>query len=328
VLTKTPQPGASFVDTTAQVGTTYYYRVSAMNTRSEIGIPGPAESVRVGARPPSPPQNVTVVAKPTRVSISWDAPPEPNAGYVIERGIADEWVVANQKPIVTTRHDDAILTGAGGTLRYRVFALGEDGARSAPSAVATATLLDLNAPPTPSIASIDGSGGKVTVTARGSAGLHILRSRTRDDSGIIVNAQPLSSDTPFVDSGVENGLMYYYRAVAVDSAGNRSEPSEPRAVLVRSPQPSSSPAATARYVATPFPRVVFTLRADAKLPVALERKDEEGRWVLVAGPAQPGVAEIADSRPPRKGSVEYHVLYVTLEDEAGPPSPPIVVRIP
>lgn len=334
-LTEAPVAGGLFVDSSGQVGTTYYYRVLAVNVRDEAGQPSLPESVRVADKPPAAPRNLTAEAKRTRVSLAWEPGSERVSAYAVERAIGNgDWVLLSAAPLPAPRFDDTIAVGGGGQFQYRVFAVGVDGARSPASNVATANLLDFDPPSIPSITSIDGADGRVRLTLQGGRSrknapvFHVLRSRTRGDVGIVVTSAPITPQKPeFVDTNVQNGVTYYYRAVALDGSGNRSEPSEARAVVVESPLPGAAPVPTARLVATPFPHVVFDVKAATPLLLIVERKDEEGRWLVIAGPTRTGEGTLIDPTPPRRGTAEYRVKLVTVEGAAGPPSQAVTVKI-
>lgn len=92
----------------------------------------------------------------------------------------------------------------------------------------------------PRIVSAIGQGDRVTISfepaapAERTREILILRSTAPTGLGTVVG-HPIPADTrQWDDTTVSAGEYYWYRAVAVDSAGNRSEPSKPRWVAVGS----------------------------------------------------------------------------------------------
>jgi hypothetical protein len=78
---------------------------------------------------------------------------------------------------------------------------------------------------------------------------------------------PLSGDArQFTDLYVNPGERYWYRLVAVDKNGNRSDPTRPVAIRVGSPQIPAPPTPTAQYAGSPYPHVVLQFQPPPARP--------------------------------------------------------------
>jgi hypothetical protein len=331
----TPQvlaPGIGlYADTDLRGGSPYFYRIQAMGPRDDLGPPSDS-AMALPRNAFAPPQvtGVKIDAGSSRVRVTWYPVPFQVAGYLVQRQApgASEWVNLNSRVTPEPLYDDFVGTSPGGTLRYRVVAVAFDNQESLPSAVVEAKLPDTVAPGPPRITSADGAGGKVTLTFvpappdADTAQMLVLRASSPSDPGIAVGDPLPGSARRFEDALVEPGQQVVYRLLAVDGAGNRSEPSRPVAVKVGSPDLPQPPAPAVKLVDEPFPRVAITYAAPpAGLAVVVERQVEgEVGWFFIAGPTT--ATEVADVHPPRKGKFAYRLVYQAANEVQGPPSPP------
>ena len=133
-----------------------------------------------------------------------------------------------------------------GSYTYQVSAVDLAGRESALTAPVTVRLADHTPPAIPVDLAVRNGNGVVAVTWRMSpeldaAGYHIERSTsltrayTRLDRALIPVARPIWTDT------VAGGHPYFYRVIAVDSAGNVSGPSNPVSALPRDTIPPPAP---------------------------------------------------------------------------------------
>ncbi|HEX8619612.1 MAG TPA: hypothetical protein VF911_18675 [Thermoanaerobaculia bacterium] len=336
VLTPTPLAANEFSDSTATPGVTYYYRVSAVNARGEEGSPSPSVQIlaRLG-RPPAAPASIDVALAAGKVLLEWAAVPGV-IGYRVERALTSgTWGNVTGDLARVPRFEDRLPMGLGGALSYRVFAIGADGTPSEASRVLTVTLPDTKSPLAPVVLAGDGAAGKATLRFRAdgradeTAGLFVLRSNDRHDNGTIVHASPLPANaTTFIDEDVTGGATYYYRLVAIDAAGNRSDPSSPAIAVTIGAPPVTAPAAPrASYQTAPFPHVAFTFPAAPKSVRYVVQREEEGTWLLVAGPL-PAEATSAIDTHPRTGSTVYRLTAVPTTGGEGTPSVSITVAVP
>ena len=74
-------------------------------------------------------------------------------------------------------------------------------------------------------------GGEISRTSQ----FLVLRNTEEDDIGLVIG-DPVAAATPqFSDDGVRAGHHYWYRVVALDNKGNRSDPISPAVVRVGAP---------------------------------------------------------------------------------------------
>ncbi len=338
----TPQPvtAPKFIDTTGRVGSTYYYRITAVNVRDEEGAPMVSQAVLVrSGKAPASPANLTAELKTGKIILRWDAAPENVAAFQVERSMdGKQWNLLTRTGSTEPRFSDVYPRDVTGTVQYRVVSWSFDDTASLPSAPITVALPDTQPPLTPNINSIDGSDGKVLIAftpaggAKDASQFYVLRSLSYRDSGAVVNPDPLpAAARSFTDPSVEAGTTYFYRLVAVDDAGNRSTPSDPPAtVRVSPPALPPPPVAKAHFEAQPFPRVVFDFAASPSPSIryALERRDAAGRWILIQGPFPQETATAMDTMPPKGGKATYRLVTVASNGVPGPKSAEIEVPIP
>ena len=137
-----------YTQTGLSVGTTYIYRVSAVNNigTSKTSVEAVATPKNISAKnmPPDPPTGlVAIVSSPTSISLSWHQPKNnggsPITGYKIEYKIGTNQyltLVANTGNVMTSYIHEGLATGAAYT--YRVSAINSVGT-SNPSAKSSVT---------------------------------------------------------------------------------------------------------------------------------------------------------------------------------------------
>jgi fibronectin type 3 domain-containing protein len=115
--------------------------------------------------------------------------------------------------------------------RYQVTAVDMLGVESAPGAAASLRATDRTPPAIPVGLAVENGNGVVRLVWRMSpetdaAGYHVERAAGLSQPYTRLTRIPLPVDTPeWVDSAVTGGRQYFYRVIAVDAAGNASEPS-------------------------------------------------------------------------------------------------------
>jgi predicted phage tail protein len=328
-----PPSTAQYEDDTVQGGTTYYYRVRAVNSRGDLGTPSTATEAQ--AKNPSGPPKVDGLAADvgqTRVRLTWKAVEIPVAGYFVERrvvsgGSAEQWVRLNARVTPEPLYDDRLGLTSDVSMEYRVLAVAFDNAEGAPSNPVQAVVPDRSIPEPPSITASSGEDGKVQIsfvpalpTAR-TANFLVLRSGSDTDLGVVIG-DPLAADArQFTDLYVSPGERYWYRLVAVGANGNRSDPTRPVAIRVGSPQMAAPAAPAASYTTDPYPHIALQFALPpAGLSVIVERQDAQSNaWIRIAGPMSAQSA--VDNKVPASGSVSYRISYVSADGKVGPASP-------
>lgn len=333
-----PAGTSQFEDDSVRGGTTYYYRVRAVDRRGDIGPPSqPATATPVN--PSAPPQvtGLTADAGQTRVRLTWTAVPFPVAGYfvgrraVIGNAPATNWVRLNPHATPEPLYDDYIGLSSGSTFEYRVLAVALDNAEGAPSSTVRVTLADRTVPGQPTISGISGAGGKVVLTfapavpEERTAQFLILRSGNARDIGVVLGDPLPGSARQYEDLYVGPGETYFYRLVAVDAAGNRSDPTEPIIVRAGTPEIPKPAAPVLKRVNNPSPHIHLQFdRPPAGLSVVVERQDSPSAgWIRVAGPLDGTSTD--DFPPSGNASALYRIAYISPGARTGEPSPVVPV---
>ena len=228
---------SSFTDTGLANGTTYYYKVAAVNAAGTSPQSGEASATpQPAATAPSAPQSLTAVGSNGAVQLSWTAPASNGGaavtGYNVYRGTSagGEGSTPVATNVTTTGFTDNPLTN-GTTYYYTVKAVNSAGT-SPPSTEASATP-QATVPSAP--LGVTASAGNAAVTVSWSApatnggspvtGYNVYRGTSPGGEG----GTPVASNvttTSFTDTGLTNGTTYYYRVAAVNAAGTSAQSGE------------------------------------------------------------------------------------------------------
>ena len=124
------------------------------------------------------------------------------------------------------------------------------------------------------------------------------------------------------------GESYWYRLVALDKNGNRSDPTSPVAVRVGAPAIPKPPTPSLQFAATPYPHVTVQFaKAPAGLMVVVERQfGADNGWIRVAGPLGADQLSVTDNAPPDSRPLAYRVTYVSTGGQIGPSSDPATLN--
>jgi fibronectin type 3 domain-containing protein len=312
-------------------GTTYYYRLRSMDARGELGVATQSLSAHPdNADKPPAPSMLQLTVGNSRIHLSWQPVPFSVAGYYVERQTKGDsrWKRLNAILVKSTVYDDDFGAATYGSMTYRIVAVGTDNKESYPGELAPATLADPTLPDKPAITSIDGSGGKVLLKfkANGQATrtvqFLVLRSTDENDIGLVIGDQVPVATAQFTDDAVEAGDHYFYRVVALDATGNRSDPSLPAVVRVGAP-PIPKPAAPAvAIVGQPFPAISFVPPSGPFSVMVQVRRDSNGSWTTLAGPIQ-DQTQVLDMNAQTGTHNAYRIVYRAANNQYGEPSDPI-----
>ncbi len=330
----TPQ----YEDDAVRGGATYYYRVRAVDARGDLGPPS-AATTAAPANTDAPPQvkGLAADAGQTRVRLTWSAVPFPVAGYLVERRAllngtqASTWVRLNARATPEPLYDDYIGLSSATTFEYRVSAIALDNAQGPASATVQVALADRTVPGSPALSGISGANGKVTLTfapavpEERTAQFLVLRSGNAKDIGVVLGDPLPGSAREYEDLYVRPGETYFYRLVAVDTAGNRSDVTDPLIVRVGYADIPVPAAPTLTRVQTPSPHIVLQFdAAPTGLSVVIERQDKPGAgWLRIAGPLDG--TSIKDFPAAGNSSVLYRIAYVASGARTGNPSPAVSI---
>lgn len=338
-VTVTPRPLPrtvnNWMDSSVREGTAYFYRLRSL-VGSDLGDPSPVASVVArSATPPTRPTGLEAKAGRTRVRLTWQPEAHALAGYLVERQTpSGHWVDLNARLGQEVRYDDRLGPQDGGTLRYRVIAVAFDNQMSSPSQVVSVQLPDTVPPDPPRLLAIDGADGRVELhlaaapPAAETQRILVLRSSRADDIGVVVGSPLTGTDKKVDDPFVRVGQDYYYRLVALDAAGNRSNPSPPLHVIVEPPPIPVAPAPELKWQVRPFPRVAIRFpQPPAGYAIVVQRRlAGGGAWVVLGAPTQS--SEVFDIQLPRgTDTIWYRIAYQADSGKRGAPSPAVSVKL-
>jgi hypothetical protein len=328
-----PPGTAQYEDTEVRGGTTYYYRVRAVNSRGDLGNPSSAASAQA-KNPDAPPKvaGLSADAGQTRVRLTWKPVAFPIAGYFVERRATtglpepENWVRLNSHVTPEPQYDDYLGLTSNAKLEYRIVAVAFDNLEGPPSDSVQVAVADRSLPSEPFITGASGAEGKANISfepadpAEKTAQFLVLRSGRADDIGLVIGDPLPGSARTFTDLYVSAGASYWYRLVAVDKNGNRSDPTRPVVVRVGPPAIPKPASPTVQLVSAPFPHVVFQFsQLPAGLKVIVERQDTtSGPWLRIAGPSPASTASDNSASPSK--SAAYRISYVSADGTVGPPS--------
>jgi titin len=229
--------GSNFTDTGVTNGTTYYYKVTAVNAVGQSPQSGEASATpQAPATVPTAPQGLTAAGGNGTVKLSWSAPASNGGaavnGYDVYRGTSAGGESAT--PVATnvtgTSFTDTGVTN-GTTYYYTVTAVNAVG-QSPQSAEASATP-QATAPSAP--LTVVAAAGNASVTVSWSVpasnggspitGYDVYRGTSAGGE----SATPVATNvagTSFTDTGVTNGTTYYYKVTAVNAVGQSPQSGE------------------------------------------------------------------------------------------------------
>ena len=223
-----PIVGESYRDRQLDDGT-YAYRLAAVNIHGMQSQPCEPVQVSVGdVTPPGPPVNLVATAHDASVHLAWQPPVDGDvAGYRVFRLDGRQWIVLAEELVPQPVYDDPNL--ANGTYTYRVVAVDGAGNQSPPSNEAQATVgVELPGRPTNVTATSLPQGRTIEVcweAVAGAAGYRLYRASDPGGPFEAVFDTPIN-DTCYLDTGLIDGLTYFYRVRAVDAAGNEGADSQ------------------------------------------------------------------------------------------------------
>ncbi len=226
-------------------GTTYYFKVTAVNQAGE----GPgAEASAVPVTVPGAPAGLAAVPGNGQVTLSWAAPASdggsPVTGYDLYVGTTAD--VNGGAPLAKVAGTAVLVTGLvnGTTYYFKVTAVNQAG--EGPGAEASAVPVTVPGAPA-GLAAVPGNG-QVTLSWAAPAsdggspvtGYIIYQGTSPGgETGTPVNGSPVTV-TSYPVTGLTNGTTYYFTVVAVNAAG-LSPPSDEASATLPPIVPSSGP---------------------------------------------------------------------------------------
>ena len=223
----TGSTSTSFTDSPSPVGTTYYYRVSAVNSVG-TGSPSNIDSAFVG-NPPDPPTSLTSVINnpdpsPLVIDLAWTTPSSMGSGTLTGYEVWRDSVLITTTSGAGTTYQDTV-SSPGGTFVYEVKTVTNHGTSTASnqSSITTPTVPD---PPTISLAinNPDPSPLDITITFtppgnNGGSAItgYSLEHSTDDITYSTVAGGPFTTSTTHTVSAAGT---QYYKATANNNVGS------------------------------------------------------------------------------------------------------------
>jgi fibronectin type 3 domain-containing protein len=241
-----PVPGdqARYLDREVIRGTSYYYRVTAVDSSGNESAPcGPTSVLPADSEPPPELSGLQAEVDPDKrgIILHWNRPEIPDLqGYFVYRESIDSQgqegkaMRLNADPLPDTEKPAFADSGykerglaPGGRFRYGVSAV-DSSYNEGPIVFVEAAIPDKEAPKAPvSISARSTEAG--TVRLRWQPGLEKDLSSHRiyrkEDRSFAVVAELERNRTEWIDTEVRAGKAYRYYITELDSSGNESEPS-------------------------------------------------------------------------------------------------------
>jgi len=252
----------SYTDTGLSNGTTYYYIVEAQNTYGSSGaVDEIALTPSATATAPMAPANLTAAGGNAQATLSWQSSTGATS-YSIFRGTSPggESATAVATGVTGTSYTNTGLA-TNTTYYYTVEAVDGTGASGYSNEAFATTTGTVTVPSAPAGLTATAGNGQVslvwTATA-GAASYNVYRGTSSGGEGGIPLASGIAGTT-YVDTGRTNGVAYYYKVAAVNSAGTSGYSGEVSAT----PQLSAPASPTGLTAASGNAQVVLSWTSSA-----------------------------------------------------------------
>lgn len=210
----------SYVDTVVSNGTSYFYRVSAINANGE-GALSDADSDYPSTVPDAPTllsvDDINSSSTGKRLRVTWSAPANDGGSSITNYELYRDDILINSINALSFVDNDIAENGV--SYEYKVIAINRDGASDYSNAISN---MATGKPDAPTITSVVASDGRLTVhfTAGNNEGKPIIRFNkyvSSDDSNYY-GPYNINLNTSF-DDLVDNGELTYYKVSAVNANG-------------------------------------------------------------------------------------------------------------
>ena len=209
----------SYVNTGASTGTTYYYRVKAVNRNGMASGYSNIVSGKAKAAAPAAPSVTAGNSSTGKPRLTWKAV----SGAASYRIYRSESRGTGYSLLGTTSSTSYVNTGAaaGKTYYYRVKAVNRDGMASGYSNIVSGKAKTA-APAAPSVTAGNSSTGKPRLTWKAVSGATSYRIYRSESRGTGYSLLGTTSSTSYTNTGAKAGKTYYYRVKAVNRDGMAS----------------------------------------------------------------------------------------------------------
>ncbi|MEI6512251.1 MAG: multicopper oxidase domain-containing protein [bacterium] len=216
----------AFVDTTVELGITYYYRLRAENTISYSAWSNTSSILTPVPTPPAAPTNLAAVLQAgPQIQLTWMDNATNETGFVIERSVNGGAFaqLAAPGPLTGTGNVTYLDTTvvAGNSYAYRVYA--KNGTLSSAYSNTVTVVLRLPVAPSNLVATLN-AGSQVSLTFRDNSNIETVFIMERSVNGgafvqlVALAANAGTGNVTYLDTTVAVGNTYAYRVKAVAGA--------------------------------------------------------------------------------------------------------------
>lgn len=273
--------GPSYTDTGLANGTVVFYAVSSQNPGGESAPCAPIPATPVA--PPPVPGALFAAPGNTRVMLTW--PPVAGAtSYVLKRAIEPGGPHETIAHPEGNSHADLLLTND--TTYYYTLAARNAGGESAPSAEVAAT--PVGPPGSPTDLEATAGNGRISLRWRPvptAERYRVMRSTTPSGPYTAISHP---AEAEFLDTGVSNGVAYYYVVRATNEGGKGGYSPEVHATPVTVP---AVPAGLAAVPGNGSVALTWQIVPDASSYAVYRAPGPEGPFAVIATPSTPSAID-------------------------------------
>src|SRR5439155_994196 len=215
----------SFTNTGLTGGTTYFYKVAAVNSLGTSLLSNEASAMPPTV--PSAPQNLQATAGPLTVALTWDAPStnggSPITGYKIYRSTSSGTEAGFASLGNVTSYTNTGLT-PGVTYFYKIKAVNSLGVSAYSNEASATPTTPPTAPSAPQNLQATAGTRNATLTwdapsSNGGSAITGYKVYRSTSSGTETGYASLGNVTSFINTGLTPGVTYFYKVLAVNSVG-------------------------------------------------------------------------------------------------------------
>ena len=323
-------------DATVSAGT-WYYKITAVDTAGNEGVPAAASATIPDTTAPTAPAGLVGQPESAGVTLTWTAATDDVAvtAYDVYRGATPGYVRdATTKIGQATQPTFADKNMPAGGYYYAVVARDAAGNRSADSSELRYTQTDVSPPSQPADLAAGVKVDEITLTwasstdTEGVTGYVVYRGGTADFDAKAASQVGTSSTSSFVDANRPSGVAFY-RVAARDGAGNLSTPTDSVRTEVADLEAPETPANLQAKVSGSTVALSWGASADNVATTRYEVfRSDSATFTAVAdnriGTTAP--ATFSDSGRPT-GTWYYRVIAVDAADNVSVVSAPVSAQV-
>ncbi len=327
----------SYTDKDVTAGSSYFYRIHSINKKGKVGHASDPVKAQptTKIKPPKVKKLKAEVGK-TIVALTWGMPIKAVSGFMVYRKPkgSETWSQLNNYAVRGNRYDDHFGLQTYGAFSYKVTAVGFDNIEGLASDIVKIELIDSISPNAPYITDISSKNGKINLLFKAAAPaedtdhFYLIRSIDENDPGLVLGGKILTNTNSYTDTFIKYGQRYWYRMVAVDKAGNRSDLSQPVAIVAQNPPIPTPKSPKVQFRAKPFAHVAISIgKVPERLTVHIQRrvKGEKMFATIATGII---AKKTIDTQPPFGTDVEYRLIYEAENAVVGNASGATAITIP